>query len=139
MKKLILVLIGLTVLFPLAAFAAGEQEKEGIVEIEFFQRKREVVDLFDELIAKFEAENPGIKVEQIHVSDHDQVLQSRLAANDVPDVLTHWPNKADYVQAAMDGFYLDITGDSVADGALPGVIDSITLANGKNYAVPVSV
>ena len=138
MKKIILVLLGLTVLLPCAVFAGGAQE-DGIVEIEFFQRKREVVDLFDEIIAKFEAANPDIKVVQIHVSDHDQVLQSRLAANDVPDVLTHWPNKADYVQAALDGFYLDITNDSVADGALPGVIDSIKIAGGKNFAVPVSV
>ena len=139
MKKAILIMLGLMVLLPLAAFAGGEQEEGGIVEIEFFQRKREVVDLFDEIIAKFEAANPGIKVEQIHVSDHDQVLQSRLASNDVPDVLTHWPNKADYVQAALDGFYLEITNDPVADGALPGVIDSIKIDGGKNFAVPVSV
>ena len=139
MKKMVLILIAALILLPAALFAGGSQEEGDIVEIEFFQRKREVVDLFDEIIAKFEAANPGIKVEQIHVSDHDQVLQSRLAANDVPDVLTHWPNKADYVQASTDGFYLDITGDSVADGALPGVIDSIKIDGGRNFAVPVSV
>lgn len=133
-------LVSVLLIFSLPVFAGGQQEgKDGVVEIEFFQRKREVVDLFDEIIARFEAANPGIKVEQIHVSDHDQVLASRLASDDVPDVLTHWPNKADYVQAAMDGFWLDLTNSPVADGALPDIIDSITLDNGKNYAVPISV
>jgi len=127
-------------LLPMAIFANGQKDSSGgVVKIEFFQRKREVVDLFDQIIQKFESENPGIKVEQIHVSDHDQVLASRLAANDVPDVLTHWPNKSDYVQSAMDGFFVDLTGDPITKNVVPAIIDQITLKNGKNYGVPISV
>lgn len=140
MKKAFLVLLSILVLMPAALFAGGEGDSSSdAVEIEFFQRKREVVDLFDSLIAEFEAENPGIKVEQIHVSDHDQVLASRLVANKVPDVLTHWPNKADYKESAKNGFFLDITDSDVSSECVPSIVDQIRLSNGRNYAVPISV
>lgn len=110
-----------------------------VVTLEFFQQKREVVEIFDEIIARFEAENPGIKIEQNHIADSNQVLISRLATDDVPPILTHWPNSVEYSTAALEGYYIDLTGDPVASGALEGVIESIKLDNGKNYAVPISV
>ena len=140
MKKTLLVLLILSLIMPMAIFAGGKSETgDKVVEIEFFQRKREVVDLFDTLIADFEAKNPGITVEQIHVADHDQVLASRLAANKVPDVLTHWPNKADYKETAKAGFFVDLTDLDVTENCVPEIVNQIRLSNGKNYAVPISV
>ena len=95
------VLLCLFLMLASGLWAAGTAEDSGTVTIEFFQQKREVVDLFDELIADFEAKNPGIKVEQVHVADSGQVLMSRLASNDVPDLLTHWPNNTDYITASL--------------------------------------
>ena len=140
MKKTLLVLLILSMLMPMVIFAGGQSDSgDKVVKIEFFQRKREVVDLFDQLIADFEAKNPGITVEQIHVADHDQVLASRLAANKVPDVLTHWPNKADYKETAKAGFFMDLTDSDVTENCVPEIVNQIRLSNGKNYAVPISV
>ena len=143
MKKVTFVLMVLLMLMPMVVSAGGQSDsgssEDKVVEIEFFQRKREVVDLFDQIIAQFEAANPGIIVEQVHVADHDQVLASRLVANKVPDVLTHWPNKADYKESAKNGFFLDITESDISSNCVPAIVDQIRLSNGKNYAVPVSV
>ena len=138
MRK-VLIVTCLCLMIVSGVWGSGNVENSNVVTIEFFQQKREVVDLFDELITEFEAANQGIKVEQVHVTDADQVLISRLASNDVPDVLTNWPNTTDYVTAALEGFYLDLTNSPVASNAIPNIVESITLSNGKNYCVPVSI
>lgn len=122
-------------------WAGGAQEKQegDVINLEFFQQKREVVDIFEEIITRFEAENPGINIEQVHIADAGQVLTSRLAANDVPDLLTHWPNNVDFMEAALEGYYVDLTEKDAAKGALTSVVESIKLSNGKNYAVPISI
>ncbi len=121
-------------------WSSGESDAAGkVITLEFFQQKREVVEIFDEIIARFEAENPGIKIEQSNVADADQVLTSRLVVDDVPAILTHWPNRVDYSEAALEGYYVDLTDDPAASGALENIIDSIKLENGKNYAVPISI
>ncbi len=139
MKKLVTVLI---CIFAAATclWSAGNSETEGeVITLEFYQQKREVVELFDEIITLFEAENPGIKIEQVHIADAGEVLTSRLASNDVPDILTHWPNSGDYMAAALEGYFVDLSNNPVADGALPSIIESIKLSNQKNYAVPISI
>lgn len=134
LTAVILLLSGLTL------WANGSQDASAeIVTLEFFQQKREVVDIFDEIIAKFEAENPGIRIEQNHVSDSNKVLMSRMASNDVPPLLTHWPNNVNYITAALEGFFVDLTNDPVTDGILPDILESIKLEDGRNYAAPISV
>lgn len=140
MKRLLIANAIVLMLIAPCVFAGSQAEgKEEVLTLEFFQQKREVVDLFDQIIERFEEQNPGINIEQVHIADAGQVLTSRLASNDVPDILTHWPNSVDYMQAAFEGYYLDLTEDSAADGALDDIISSITLENGKNYAVPISI
>ncbi len=138
MKRIGVVML---VLFTGAAllWSGGTQESDDVITLEFFQQKREVVDLFDEIIARFEAQNPDIRIEQVHIADAGQVLTSRLASNDVPDVLTHWPNNVDYIEAALEGYFVDLSEDPAAEGALESIIESIRLSNGRNYAVPISI
>ena len=139
-KKIFFALMAVLVCAGSFLWAGAESEgKDEVITLEFFQQKREVVDIFDEIIARFEAENPGIRIEQNHVTDAGQVLTSRLATDDVPALLTHWPNNTDYITAALEGYFVDVTEDPVADGALSGVLESIKLENGRNYAVPISV
>jgi raffinose/stachyose/melibiose transport system substrate-binding protein len=146
MKRTALLGIALLMLVPALVSAKGQKEGgetvsagDEMVKIEFFQRKREVVDLFEQIIAEFEKAYPNIDVEQVHVSDHDQVLQSRLASNKVPDVLTHWPNQANYVEAAKAGFFLDLSKTDVCANVVPEVTKQISLKDGSNYAAQVSV
>jgi len=139
MKRLLIIVVCIFA-SAISLWSSGSGDNEsGVIKLEFFQQKREVVDLFNDIIIRFEAENPDIKIEQVHIADAGDVLTSRLASNDVPDVLTHWPNSGDYMAASMEGYFLDLTEDSVADGALSSIIESITLSNNKNYAVPISI
>lgn len=120
--------------------AGSSESSHESVEIEFFQQKREVVEIFDEIIERFEAENPGITVKQNSVAENsNNVLMSRMATDDVPAALTHWPNNVNYITAANEGFFVDLTDDPLAEAAYPDIIESITLDNGRNYAIPISI
>ncbi|NQT57597.1 MAG: extracellular solute-binding protein [Bacteroidetes bacterium] len=139
-KKLVVLFIVCLVMISGQLWSKGDAEAEdGVITLEFFQQKREVIEIFDEIIARFEAANPGIIIEQSHVADSGQVLTSRMATNDVPAILTHWPNSVDYATAAVEDFFVDLTNDPVTNGALPSILESIKLDNGKNYALPISI
>lgn len=122
--------------------ASGEsnQTKESgrTMEIEFFQQKVEAVDTFNTLIEKFESENPDIKVVQNNVPDPGSVLMARVASGDAPDVLLDYPNAAEFVIRAQEGFLYDLSGQSFLDNVKPGVIESIAI-DGGNYSLPISV
>lgn len=72
------------VLAPLAACGSSDDR----VTIDFFQFKPEAVGAFDDIIADFEAENPGIHVVQNHVPNADTAIRTLLVKNKTPDVLT---------------------------------------------------
>jgi len=139
MKKLLVVLLCAVLFSSANIWANGSKEDSDVITLEFFQQKREVIEIFDKIIADFEKLNPGIKIEQVHVADADQVLLSRLATNDVPDVMTHWPNMTDYATGALEGYFIDLTDDPVAGNAIESIVNSITLSNGRNYCVPISI
>ena len=85
MKSLHSITSVLLVLFLVFSLSAGVMAQE--VNLEFFQNKREAVETFDKLIAEFEKENPDINITQNHVPDAETVLKSRLARNDIPDIM----------------------------------------------------
>lgn len=70
-----------------AGCGTGRGSADGVVTIEFFQSKSEAIDLYNDLIAEFEAANPDIRVEQNNVPDFLSVLRSRLVKNDPPEVV----------------------------------------------------
>ena len=57
------------------------------IHLEFFNVKSEVVGIYDDLIEKFESENPDIEIEQVNVPDPTTVLETRMSANDIPHIL----------------------------------------------------
>lgn len=79
------------------------------VEIEFFNQKREAVDTFNKVIDAFQAKNKNFVVKQNTVPDGATVLMTRASSDDMPDVLTHWPTDASYVQFAKEGRLKDLT------------------------------
>lgn len=108
------------------------------VEIEFLQQKREAVDTFDALIQEFQKQNPNITVTQNTVPDADTVLMTRAASNEMPDVLTHWPADAAYIQFATQGRLKDLTDNACMDNVIDSYKESIKL-DGKYYTVPISL
>ena len=108
------------------------------VEIELLQQKREAVDTFDALIQEFQKQNPNITVTQNTVPDAGTVLMTRAASNEMPDVLTHWPADAAYIQFATQGRLKDLTDNACMDNVIDSYKESIKL-DGKYYTVPISL
>lgn len=116
----------------------AEPPAGGTVEIEFLQQKREATETFDKLIADFMAENPDIKVTQNTVPDAGTVLMTRAASNEMPDVLTHWPTDAAYVQFAKRGKLRDLSDSAALANVVPTYVDAIKI-DSKVYAIPMSL
>ncbi|SFL96265.1 ABC transporter substrate-binding protein [Halanaerobium salsuginis] len=108
MKKLALSLTNFLLILLLVFTTSSVFARQ--VELEFFQSKREAVTTFNELITKFEAENPNIKVIQNQVPDAETVLKSRLARNNVPDIMGLGGNYT-YGQIAAAGILKDFSND----------------------------
>lgn len=66
---------------------SGQSNASGKQTVEFWQARKEAADVVNELIDMFEKENPDIEVTQTITADPDTVLLSRLAKNEVPDVM----------------------------------------------------
>lgn len=136
--------VGLASLMSLALLAgcstkeATQKSESQKVEIEFFQMKTEAVDTYNKIITKFEAENPNIKVTQNNVPDGKNVLQTRMASGDVPDVFSIYPNESNYKVQANDGYLLDLTGQKFLENANSEVLNSVKVS-GKDYALPISL
>jgi raffinose/stachyose/melibiose transport system substrate-binding protein len=110
----------------------------GPVTIEFFQQKPEVTDLFKELISIFEKENPDIKVTQTTVPQAKQVLLSRMAAGNMPDVTSEYVNSPDFRIAVKDGRYYELTGKKCLENVIQSYLVPLKV-NDKDYALPISV
>lgn len=92
----------LVVLMLASVFAVTGADKK--VTIKFFTGKVETVDWMNELIGKFNAENPRIQVEQEFQKDASNVIKVKFASGDIPDITTM------YDQGYVDqGKYLDLS------------------------------
>jgi multiple sugar transport system substrate-binding protein len=130
------------------AFASGTQEPAGtaaqpvkIVYWQYFYESK--VQAIDQLIQKFEAQNPGIKVEQVTFpyENYNQKVASSLPAGTGPDVINlfyGWlPSyvKSGYLQPLSAS---DFSPESFKSGFFPFVAESVQF-DGKYYAVPTAV
>jgi len=79
-------------------------EKKAPVVIKFFTGKVETVDLVNEMINKFNSENPGIVVEQEFQKDASNVIKVKFASGDIPDITTVVTQ--DYID---QGKYVDLS------------------------------
>lgn len=134
MKKfLALALCALIMLTGVSAMAEAEA-----VKLEFFNIKPEVVDILNTLIEKFEAENPGIDIEQTHVPDATTVLQTRAATNSLPDILTYYATDPRFKEMARDGMVIELDGYDVFSTIDAGMLEDC-LYEGKSYLLPIAM
>jgi raffinose/stachyose/melibiose transport system substrate-binding protein len=139
MKKNYLWIIIIIVIIIIASFFIFKEKKEVVEEVEkikleFFQSKEEVVDLFDELIVKFEKEHPNIDIEQNNVPAAGVVLKARLVKNDMPDILAIGGDFA-YGEIARAGVLVDFSNDPILEKvheAYVEMIDKIAKTETKN-------
>ncbi|MEQ8770549.1 MAG: extracellular solute-binding protein [Phycisphaerales bacterium] len=106
-------------------FAQSDQIK---LQILFWGDNRERA-IIDELIAAYEAANPGVTVEPLHASDFDSKLKTMLASGDPPDAF-YVPAERLFGSFAEQGLLLPLDefvaaeGPAFLDGFFPQLVDS---------------
>lgn len=122
--------------------ASGQQEgvETGQVEIEFYQQKVEAIDIINELISQFEAQNPNIKVVQTNLpnSETRNVLRLRMASGDVPDILSAYPNAPEFREFVKEGYLYDLSGQDFLGNVNQSVLSPIKI-EGNDYSLPLSL
>lgn len=108
------------------------------VKIEYFQMKPDAVNVVNELITKFQNENPGITVEQNNVPNPENVWTMRVSTDDAPAVFTHYPHNSIFQKMAKEGRVVDLTNDPLMENVQPAIAD-LSKIDGKNYLVPIGV
>jgi multiple sugar transport system substrate-binding protein len=146
MKKITVLL---TALFILGGwvYAGGGTESKGAgkaVTITYWQYFYQTkVELMDELIADFEAKNPGIKVEQVHFpyENYNQKVASSVPVGTGPDVINLFYGwlplyvKAGYLQPLPSG---EFSADYFKSNFFSFVEESVKFDN-QYYSVPTAV
>lgn len=121
---------------PLVA-CSSDASADGHTTIEFFQSKTEAIGTVDELIAEFMADHPDITVKQTAVQDAVTVLKSRLAKDDVPDLISL--NVSAYYDMAQGDLLTNLSGtDAYAAVSDEGALDYLKEAGqtDQELAVP---
>lgn len=159
MKKLLSILLALTLVFTLAACSSDTEEndnggdttsttsdkkddsKSGDEEIELtfminFQATEAITGALEEAVQGFMDENPNIKVELIPGSaDYEAVMKAKMASNDLPDLwTTHGWSVLRYSE------YLTDLSDQPWVSDLHAAIEPVVTApGGEVYVLPVDV
>jgi len=139
MKKSLLLLLTM-VAFLFNVYSGGQKEKATPkkVKIEFFLQKPETQDIMTKLIDLFMKASPNINVEMNVVPDSKQVLLTRMASNDMPDVFSTWPNEVEFKLQIKEGYIADLTGQKYLKNVQSSVMDTLRY-KGKDYSLPISV
>jgi raffinose/stachyose/melibiose transport system substrate-binding protein len=145
-KKLLMGILMLLTAFTM--FAGGSQEAaesensaemKETVNLEFWSWRTEDVDIYDELIAGFEEENPGISVNftAYKNTEYNTVLSAAIKGGSGPDIIQLKPYGG--LETYAQPGYLMPLGDKIP--ALKNfdensLIGSTSIADGKIYGVP---
>lgn len=108
------------------------------VTLELYLQKTNVVDIFKDMIATFEEQNPDIKIELTSVPDPETALVTRIASNDYPDIVTIWPAEKFYRDLMRDGALLDISDQTFLDQVSDGT-RKIAQYDNKDYALSMTM
>jgi raffinose/stachyose/melibiose transport system substrate-binding protein len=124
-------------------FAGGQDEAEGdSVEIELFLQKTQLREVWDAQVEEFNATNgKGITVVQtmINPTEAIQVLTTRFASDDAPDVMQHYPTKSSFKLLITEDRLVDLQKKPYAANAIPTVVDDIRHRDGSFYAIPITM
>ena len=131
-------ILSLVLSLVLIILSIGTAVAESKVELEFYSLKPETVNVMEEIIADFMAENPGIKITLTSVSDAGTVLMTRIATNEMPDILNVYPAEDKYKAMFDDEMMVDLTGMPFMANVSDTMRD-MARYNGKEYALPMTL
>lgn len=118
----------------------SNQTSKEKVKIEFFQYKPEAKETFEKIIQKFEAENPDIDVVQSNPPEASTVLRTRMAKQDIPDIVSVGGDVT-YADLAKAGAFEDLTNSDELKKIYPQYAQMLKDISGldKVYAIPYAV
>lgn len=111
----------------------------GKVKLELFSTKAENKTTLQSLVDEFQKKNPDIQITINAPADSGTVLKTRLAKNDMPDLLSIGGD-SNYGSLVDSDALLDLTNDSVTSNIQPVYLDMLkgiaSKDDGKVYGVP---
>lgn len=119
--------------------AKSEESSGEVVEIEYLNHKTEeaAIDAMDQLIAKFNEENPTIKVTQTTTADFETVLTTRAQTNEMPDIFSCSTNNT-YEVMFEEGLIMDLTGQSFLNNVAEDTL-ALSAYKDKNWRLPYAL
>ena len=141
MKKLLALALALIMVFALAAPTAFADDAVEITLWTYPIGGWGNSDTVDELIAAFEAANPGIKVtvEYLAYADGDDKVNTAIEGNAAPDLIMEGPERL-VANWGAKGYMVDIAGlwdDADKEEILPVVAAACFNAEGQSYEYPL--
>jgi raffinose/stachyose/melibiose transport system substrate-binding protein len=136
MKKLMLAIMILTVTLFVAGCSSSDDDSS-TVNLSFYSTATDEADkeVLQEVVAQFQEENPGIKIEENYpAGDYETQLRVKMAANDMPDLFdTHGWAIERYGEYTADQSDMDWV--EYLDPAMDQILKDDT---GKVYAYPLN-
>ena len=136
MKRILAALVTLCMLLTVSVSLASAEET---VTLSFVRTGTPEVlhEVFDDIIANFEAEYPNIKIDMQDLgwSDAEKTLQTMASSKTLPDVMYHLPGTI--FDLADKGLVLDLTpyvDDELRADMYPSMMEA-GVYNGKQYMI----
>ncbi len=120
-----------------AEAASTDAASGGKVAIELFYQKPENVELYNTLVNKFMEENPDIQVNVTLAESTTTTLISRVAAGNIPQLVSVFPWNASYKDMFREGLFMDLTDQDFMKRVTPSVLERCEV-NGKQYSLPLT-
>lgn len=117
---------------------SGEYTPEDGAVIEVFTIKEEIVEVIDNIIDEFTAKYPQVKVNHTYGEDGETVLKTRLASNDIPDVMQVMPAGVEYKQFYDAGYLMDVTDEAFQQNIGQNLL-ALTEYNDIQFCMPMTV
>ncbi len=137
MRKIIKKTVALLCLVTMLTMAAPAMATD-VVELEFYHQKPENVQLYEELINDFMAENPDIKISITLSTATTTSLVSRIAADNIPQIVSIFPMSETYIQMEREGIFVPLTGQEFLGKVNPDILKSCDV-DGEYYALPLTL
>ena len=120
-----------------AEAASTDAASGGKVAIELFHQKPENVELYNTLVNKFMEENPDIQVNVTLAESTTTTLISRVAAGNIPQLVSVFPWNASYKDMFREGLFMDLSDQYFMKRVTPSVLERCEV-NGKQYSLPLT-
>lgn len=138
MKKLVTVLLALSLVVSVFAGGKKEQVASNSIELEMYYYKQENQEGLLALLDAYMAKNPTVKIKTLIIpNDADATMAARAAQGKLADIL-QMQAYSRVQEYAEKGYLVDLSNEAILQKVVPGSIPSVSY-NDKQYALPMDL